>query len=135
MAELLDYYGTGRRKTSIARVHLRPGTGKFTINGKEYDDPVAYFNNNKIWTRHAFEPLTVTQNENKFDVYIIVEGGGLNGQSGAVRLGVARALLELDESTRPVLKVRGMLTRDSRAVERKKYGLRKARKRPQFSKR
>ncbi|HOT30827.1 MAG TPA: 30S ribosomal protein S9 [Petrotogaceae bacterium] len=135
MAELLDYYGTGRRKTSIARVHLRPGTGKFIINGKEYDDPVAYFNNNKIWTRHAFEPLTVTQNENKFDVYIIVEGGGLNGQSGAVRLGVARALLELDESTRPVLKVKGMLTRDSRAVERKKYGLRKSRKRPQFSKR
>ncbi|BBE30887.1 30S ribosomal protein S9 [Tepiditoga spiralis] len=135
MAEFIDYYGTGRRKTSVARVHLRPGEGKIKINGKEYKDSVEYFNNNSVWKKHAMDPLVVTQNENKFDLVIRINGGGLSGQSGAVRLGIARALLQFDETLRPILKKEGMLTRDQRKVERKKVGFRKARKKMQFSKR
>lgn len=135
MADFINYYGTGRRKTSVARVHLRPGNGKVKVNGKEYDKLEQYLNNNDIWTKHALEPLVVTNLTNNFDLVLRVHGGGHSGQAGAIRLGVARALLTYDESLRPELKTRGMLTRDPRKVERKKYGLRKSRKRAQFSKR
>ncbi|MDK2945443.1 30S ribosomal protein S9 [Geotoga petraea] len=135
MAEFVDYYGTGRRKTSVARVHLRPGTGKVKINGKNFDNFVEYFNGNKVWAQHAHEPILTAQSEGKFDFVIRVHGGGYNGQAGAVRLGIARALLEYDPELRSELKKEGMLTRDPRKVERKKYGLRKARKHAQFSKR
>ncbi|MDN5341745.1 30S ribosomal protein S9 [Oceanotoga sp. DSM 15011] len=134
MAEFIDYYGTGRRKTAVARVHLRPGTGKIKINGKDYDKFVDYFKN-AVWEKHAIDPITVVGLENKFDFVVRVHGGGLSGQAGAVRLGVARALLEYDNDLRTELKKMGMLTRDPRVVERKKVGLRKARKRAQFSKR
>ncbi|MBM7558836.1 30S ribosomal protein S9 [Marinitoga litoralis] len=132
---MIDYYGTGRRKTSVARVHLRPGEGKVRVNKKEYESLTAYLNNNPVWSKHALEPLAVTGNEGKFDLVITVEGGGMNGQAGAIRLGIARALLNYDESLRPVLRKYGLLTRDPREVERKKYGLKKARRAPQFSKR
>jgi small subunit ribosomal protein S9 len=132
---MIDYYGTGRRKTSVARVHLRPGEGKVRVNKKEYESLTAYLNNNPVWSKHALEPLAVTGNEGKFDLVITVEGGGMNGQAGAIRLGIARALLNYDESLRPVLRKHGLLTRDPREVERKKYGLKKARRAPQFSKR
>ncbi|AEX86059.1 ribosomal protein S9 [Marinitoga piezophila KA3] len=135
MAEFIDYYGTGRRKASVARVHLRPGEGKIRVNKKEYANLTEYFNNNPVWSKHALEPLTVTENEGKFDIVITVNGGGMNGQAGAIRLGIARALLQFDENLRPVLRKHGLLTRDPREVERKKYGLKKARRAPQFSKR
>jgi len=130
MAEV-DYYGTGRRKTSIARVWLRPGEGNVSINNREVDE---YFPR-KSWVAHALEPLTTTNTKGKFNVLIKVKGGGLTGQSGAVRQGVARALLQVDDSHRQPLKAAGQLRRDSRMVERKKYGLRKARRGQQFSKR
>jgi len=104
------------------------------INGKGYEDPVAYFNT-QSWVRHAFEPLKVTGTQGQFDIVINVSGGGLSGQAGAVRLGLAKALVAYSEDYRKVLKEHGMLTRDARIVERKKYGLRKARRAPQFSKR
>ncbi|KAF2955815.1 30S ribosomal protein S9 [Marinitoga sp. 38H-ov] len=132
---MIDYYGTGRRKSSVARVHIRPGEGKVRVNKKEYESLTQYLNNNPVWSKHALEPLAVTGNEGKFDLVITVEGGGMNGQAGAIRLGVARALLNYDESLRPILKKHGLLTRDPREVERKKYGLKKARRAPQFSKR
>ncbi|HOO75266.1 MAG: 30S ribosomal protein S9 [Thermotogae bacterium] len=135
MAQLIDYYGTGRRKTSVARVHLRPGTGKVKVNGKEYNSLVEYFINNAVWAQHAFQPIVSAQLEGKFDLVIRVQGGGLSGQAGAVRLGIARALLEYDETLRPILKKDGLLTRDPREVERKKVGFRKSRKKMQFSKR
>ena len=126
-----QYIGTGRRKTSVARVRLVPGNGKFTINKKDIDD---YFNYETLKTI-AREPLTLTDNTDKFDVLVNVKGGGFTGQAGAIRHGIARALLEADEETRPTLKKAGNLTRDPRMTERKKYGLKKARKSPQFSKR
>ncbi len=135
-----DFYGTGRRKTATARVHLRPGDGKVKINGKElegndvYDRFMKYFNN-IAWVKHALEPLEVTGLMGKFDFVIRVDGGGPSGQAGAVRLGIARALLQYDPDLRPTLKKHKMLTRDPRMVERKKYGLKKARKAPQYSKR
>lgn len=132
--EAVNYHGVGRRKTAVARVYIRPGTGKVKINGKEYEDPVAYFNT-QSWVRHAFEPLKVTGTQGQFDIVINVSGGGLSGQAGAVRLGLAKALVAYSEDYRKVLKDHGMLTRDARVVERKKYGLRKARRAPQFSKR
>lgn len=135
MAELIEYYGTGRRKTAVARVHLRPGNGKIKINGKEYKSLVEYLRGNEVWEIEALKPLTVTSTNGQFDLVIRVNGGGLSGQAGAIRLGIARALLVYDESFRPILKKEGLLTRDPREVERKKYGLRKARKRAQFSKR
>lgn len=126
-----SYYGTGRRKSSIARVRLVPGSGKVTINKRDIDD---YFGLEtlKVILR---QPLVVTETDTKFDVIASVIGGGVTGQSGAIRMGVARALLEVDGEYRAVLKKNGFLTRDSRMKERKKYGLKAARRAPQFSKR
>ncbi|QTA37152.1 30S ribosomal protein S9 [Thermosipho ferrireducens] len=128
------YYGTGRRKTSVARVYLKEGNGKVIVNDKEYEDLNGYLNNS-VWTLHAMEPLKVVGLEGKFDMVIRVSGGGKSGQSGAIRLGIARALLQYDAELKVKLKEKGLLTRDPRMVERKKYGLRKARRAPQFSKR
>jgi len=123
--------GTGRRKTSVARVFIQPGTGKIQINGKPLEE---YF----VHKEHIYmvmQPLVATANEDKVDISVNVKGGGLTGQAGAVRHGIARALVLLDETNRPALRANGFLTRDSRMVERKKYGQRKARRRFQFSKR
>ncbi|NLY20456.1 MAG: 30S ribosomal protein S9 [Tissierellia bacterium] len=126
-----QYRGTGRRKTSVAQVRLLPGNGNIVINGRDIDD----FFNYETLRVVAKEPLTITETENKFDVIVKVEGGGFTGQAGAIRHGIARALIENDAELRPVLKSAGFLTRDPRMKERKKYGLKKARKSPQFSKR
>ena len=125
------YYGTGRRKSSVARVYLVPGTGKITINKRDMDE---YFGLEtlKVVVR---QPLTATETADKFDVLVNVRGGGYTGQAGAIRHGIARALLNVDADYRPVLKKAGYLTRDPRMKERKKYGLKKARRAPQFSKR
>ena len=125
------YYGTGRRKHSVARVRLYNGTGTITINKRDIDD---YFGLEtlKLIVR---QPLELTGNAGKFDVVITVNGGGVSGQAGAIRHGVARALLQVDENLRPALKKAGFLTRDPRMKERKKYGLKGARRAPQFSKR
>lgn len=126
-----EYTNTGRRKTSVASVRLRPGTGKIDINDKKWD---SYFST--IFMREAaLQPLKVTDNVGKFDLIIRVKGGGIRGQVEAVRLGIARALVELNEDYKHELKEHGYLTRDPRKKERKKYGLAKARKRFQFSKR
>ncbi len=130
MAEV-NYYGTGRRKTSVARVWLRTGDGKITINGREAEE---YFPR-EYWKVHALGPLVTTQSTGKFNVIVDVKGGGLTGQAGAVRHGIARALLQVDDANRKPLKTAGHLSRDSRMVERKKYGLKKARRGQQFSKR
>ena len=124
-------YGTGRRKTSTARVFLRPGSGQITINGKMLDD---YFGRqtSRMVVR---QPLELVEMIEKFDVTITVEGGGASGQAGAIRHGITRALVEYDENLKGDLRRAGYVTRDAREVERKKVGLRKARKRPQFSKR
>lgn len=129
MTELLN--ATGRRKTAVARAFLKPGTGKITINGRALED---YFPN-PILREDAVKALTVTNNVGKFDARVNVQGGGVSGQAGAVRLAIARAILEYDEATRATLRKEGLLTRDPRMVERKKYGRRKARRRFQFSKR
>ena len=131
MADSVQYYGTGRRKSSVARVRLVPGTGKITINKRDMDD---YFGLEtlKVVVR---QPLDATKTLGKFDVLINVNGGGFTGQAGAIRHGIARALLEVDDEFRPVLKSAGYLTRDPRMKERKKYGLKAARRAPQFSKR
>ena len=123
--------GTGRRKTSIARVFLRDGEGKVTINGRS---PESYFPF-ALQASSIMLPLEVTSNLNKFDVMITVRGGGVSGQAGACKLGIANALLDFDESNRTSLRSNGFLTRDNRMVERKKYGRRGARRRFQFSKR
>ena len=125
------YNGTGRRKKSIARVYLTPGTGKITINKRDIDD---YFGLEtlKVIVR---QPLVATETDGKFDILVNVKGGGYTGQAGAIRNGVARALLEADAEYRPVLKAAGYLTCDPRMQERKKYGLTPARRAPQFSKR
>ena len=125
------YYGTGRRKSSIARVRLVEGSGKITVNGKTLDE----FFGAETLKVIVKQPLTATNTLDKFDVISTVTGGGFSGQAGAIRLGVARALNEANAEYRPTLKANGFLTRDSRAKERKKYGLKKARKAPQFSKR
>lgn len=124
------YTGTGRRKEAVARVRLVPGTGKVTINKR---DALNYFGRQQL-VDDATAPLKVTETANHFDVIALCDGGGITGQAGALRLGIARALLEAGDY-RADLKKAGYLTRDARAVERKKYGLKKARKRPQFSKR
>ncbi len=131
MAKAARYYGTGRRKKSIARVYLMPGTGKVTINKRDIDE---YFGMEtlKVIVR---QPLTATETADKFDVLVNVRGGGTTGQAGAIRHGVARALCQADTDYRPVLKKEGFLTRDPRMKERKKYGLKAARRAPQFSKR
>ncbi|MGM0471853.1 MAG: 30S ribosomal protein S9 [Bacillota bacterium] len=127
----VEYLGTGRRKTASARVRLRPGNGEITVNGKPVDE---YFSR-KVSEAHVVEPLRVTKTMGEFDILVNVEGGGLSGQAGAIQLGIARALLEVDQDFRPTLKKKGLLTRDPRMKERKKYGRKKARKSPQFSKR
>ena len=125
------YYGTGRRKSSVARVYLVPGTGKVTINKRDMDE---YFGLDtlKVIVR---QPLAATETADKFDVLVNVRGGGYTGQAGAIRHGIARALLNVDADYRPILKSAGFLTRDPRMKERKKYGLKAARRAPQFSKR
>ena len=125
------FYGTGRRKSSVARVRLYPGSGKITINKKNIDDYLG-LDTLKVIVR---QPLVATDTEGKFDVIVNVKGGGYTGQAGAIRHGISRALLEVDQEYRPTLKAAGFLTRDSRMKERKKYGLKKARRAPQFSKR
>ena len=125
------YYGTGRRKTSVARVYLMPGTGKITINKRDIDDYLD-METLKVIVR---QPLAATETVDKFDVLVNVKGGGYTGQAGAIRHGIARALLQADADYRPVLKSNGYLTRDPRMKERKKYGLKAARRAPQFSKR
>lgn len=124
-------FATGRRKNAIARVRLLPGTGKIDINGKDLN---SYFRDATL-EQLVVAPFKVTETEGKFDVYVNVMGGGLSGQAGACRHGVARALITLDENYRQPLKKAGFLTRDPRMKERRKYGLKKARKAPQFSKR
>ena len=126
------YPGTGRRKDASARVRLMPGSGKFLVNGKA--ELKAYFGRETLCTL-VRQPLVATGTETKFDVIAAIQGGGLSGQAGALRHGIARALLQADAEYRAELKKNGYLTRDSRMVERKKYGLKKARKRSQFSKR
>ena len=125
------YYGTGRRKSSVARVYLVPGTGKVTINKRDIED---YFGLNTL-KMVVRQPLELVQTADKFDIICTVRGGGLTGQSGAIRHGVSRALLKADADYRPALKKAGFLTRDPRMKERKKYGLKAARRAPQFSKR
>ena len=127
----LKNYGTGRRKSSVARVYIKPGTGKITINKRDIDD---YFGLEtlKVIVR---QPFAATDTVNKFDVNVTVKGGGYTGQAGAIRHGLSRALLQYDENLRPQLKKAGFLTRDPRMKERKKYGLKAARRAPQFSKR
>ena len=130
-SEKIVYYGTGRRKSSIARVRLVEGSGKLTINGKDIDEFFG-LETLKVIVR---QPLTVTNTSAKYDVIATVKGGGFTGQAGAIRHGIARALNEANSEYRPALKQNGFLTRDPRMKERKKYGLKKARKAPQFSKR
>ena len=125
------YYGTGRRKSSVARVYLVPGTGKITINKRDIDEYLG-LETLKVVVR---QPLVATENVEKFDVLVNVKGGGYTGQAGAIRHGIARALLQVDAEYRPVLKSAGFLTRDPRMKDRKKYGLKAARRAPQFSKR
>jgi small subunit ribosomal protein S9 len=131
MAEEAVYYGTGRRKTSVARVRVKPGTGTYTVNGKT---AAAYFGHAPLLTI-VEQPFKATETVGRFDVIASIHGGGVSGQAGALRHGIARALLEAGEDYRTELKKAGLLRRDPRMVERKKYGLKKARKRPQFSKR
>jgi small subunit ribosomal protein S9 len=127
----VQYYGTGRRKESVARVRLVPGDGRIVVNGRDLDD---YFG---METLKAIvrQPLVLTDTVNRYDVLVNVRGGGFTGQAGAIRHGIARALLKVDPELRPTLKRAGFLTRDPRMKERKKYGLKKARRAPQFSKR
>ncbi len=125
------YYGTGRRKTSTARVYLRPGKGDIRINDRSLDE----FFGRETTRMIVRQPLVAVEMETKFDATIAVDGGGPSGQAGAIRHGITRALMKYDEALRKTLRKAGYVTRDARAVERKKYGLHKARKRPQYSKR
>ena len=125
------YYGTGRRKSAVARVFLKPGKGQFTVNGK----PVDEFFSRETGRMIVRQALEATKTASSFDIKVNVYGGGENGQAGAVRHGIARALMEYDAALKPTLRAAGLVTRDAREVERKKVGLRKARRRPQFSKR
>ena len=125
------YYGTGRRKSSTARVFLKPGKGQFTVNGK----PVDQFFARETGRMIVRQPLELTKNLSTFDIMVNVRGGGENGQAGAVRHGLTRALIEFDASVKPTLSAAGLVTRDAREVERKKVGLHKARRRKQYSKR
>ncbi len=126
-----QFYGTGRRKSAVARVYIKPGKGNITVNKRELDD---YFGLETLKTI-VRQPLVATETLEKFDVKVNVRGGGYTGQAGAIRHGIARALLQADADFRPVLKKAGYLTRDPRMKERKKYGLKAARRAPQFSKR
>ena len=131
MADEALYYGTGRRKNAVARVRLVPGTGKVTINGRDGQE---YFGREALFN-YAMTPFKVTDTTGHFDVKARIDGGGVSGQAGALRHGIARALLLASEDYRPILKKAGFLTRDPRMKERKKYGLKAARRAPQFSKR
>ena len=131
MAEIAQYQGTGKRKTSVARVILRPGDGTTWINGRSLDEYFPRPAHRKL----ALAPLRVAEAEGRYDLRVRVHGGGISGQAGAVRHGIARAIVEIDPELRVPLKRQGFLTRDARKVERKKAGLHKARKAPQFSKR
>lgn len=128
----VQYWGTGRRKSSIARVRLIPGNGQLTVNGKPGEQ---YLQFNPAYLSAAKAPLETLGLENEYDIFVNAHGGGLTGQADSIRLGVARALCQLDPENRKPLKIEGYLTRDPRAKERRKYGLRKARKAPQYSKR
>jgi len=128
----MQYYGTGRRKSSVARVRLIPGKGNITVNKKSLDE---YFGGLELLKNEVRRPLQLVAAEGKFDVVATVKGGGTTGQSGALRHGVSRALCQADPENRPALKAAGFLTRDPRMKERKKYGLKAARRAPQFSKR
>ncbi|MDR2827891.1 MAG: 30S ribosomal protein S9 [Acholeplasmatales bacterium] len=125
------YFGTGRRKSSVARVILTPGTGNIKINGREFEDYIP----SPALRLDVLQPLAIVAAETRYDIIVNVNGGGISGQSGAIRLGITRALLEVNSDLRAKLKPAGLITRDSRAKERKKYGLKKARRAPQFSKR
>ena len=131
MAELVQYYGTGRRKSSVARVFLRPGSGDFKVNGRAFE---VYFVT-AAQRNMAKQPLLSTETSANFNVIANVSGGGVNGQAGALKLGIARALMEFNAELRKKLKTEGMVSRDSRSKERKKYGQKGARKRFQYSKR
>ena len=131
MAEKVTYCATGKRKESIARVRLVPGTGKIVVNNRDLNE---YFKRDTAKTM-IVEPLKLTATDSVYDVIAIIEGGGTSGQAGALRHGISKALLEINSEFRPILKKEGFLTRDSRIKERKKYGFKKPRKRPQFSKR
>lgn len=128
---MVQYHGVGRRKKSVARVFLRPGTGKFEVNGKSLEDYLPLETLRMV----VKAPFEITNTVGQFDVLINVHGGGFTGQAGAMRHGITRALMQASDDYRPVLKAAGFVTRDSRAKERKKYGLKKARRAPQFSKR
>ena len=125
------YYGTGKRKSSIAKVTLVSGTGKITVNGKDVREYLPF----ETLVMDLTQPLDITETRELYDVDATVTGGGFEGQTGAIRLGITKALLELDNGFRPTLKAAGFITRDARVKERKKYGLKKARRAPQFSKR
>jgi small subunit ribosomal protein S9 len=131
LAKEVVYSSTGKRKRSVARVRLMPGEGKITVNSRDLKE---YFRRDSLITV-IMEPFKVTNTENAYDVIADLSGGGISGQAGALRHSISKALLEINEEYRPLLKREGFLTRDSRIKERKKYGLKKARKRPQFSKR
>ena len=128
---MINNISVGRRKTSVARSYLTPGTGKITVNGK---DVAEYFPTDTL-LEEVRQPLTATETNDRYDARVRVRGGGLHGQAGAIKMSIARALVTIDEEFRPKLRSNGLLTRDSRMVERKKYGQKKARKRFQFSKR
>ena len=131
MAEKSKYTAIGRRKRSVAKVTLVKGTGKITINGKDVKDYMPY----ETLVMDLVQPLDLVEQRDKFDVSVVVKGGGFSGQTGAIRLGITRALMLANADNRPTLKANGMVTRDARIKERKKYGLKKARRAPQFSKR
>lgn len=131
MSKTVQYMATGRRKASIARVILRPGKGNIVVNGRDVNEYMPY----AILVQEIKQPLVLTNNTENFDVTVNVQGGGFTGQAGAIRLGIARAIIEIDAAQKPILKASGLTTRDARIKERKKYGLKKARKSPQFSKR
>jgi small subunit ribosomal protein S9 len=129
--KLVQYLGTGRRKSSVARVYLRAGKGNITINGRAFEDYIP----SAAVRLDVLQPLELTETTDKFDVLVNVFGGGISGQAGAIRLGITRALMEANADYRAILKPAGLVTRDPRAKERKKYGLKAARRAPQFSKR
>jgi len=126
-----QYFGTGRRKSSVARVILENGSGTFVVNGRPFEDYIP----SPATRLDVLQPLALTENQGKYDITVNVHGGGLTGQAGAIRLGITRALLEVNPDLRKTLKPAGLITRDPRSKERKKYGLKAARRAPQFSKR
>jgi len=131
MAKETRFTAIGRRKRSVAKVTITPGKGNITVNGKPVSEYMPY----ETLVMDLVQPLELTEGKDKFDINVVVKGGGFSGQTGAIRLGIARALMLANQENRPTLKANGMVTRDARIKERKKYGLKKARRAPQFSKR